>query len=247
MGNPVTHRGKAKYLGGVGTKVTGISRRQFRPNLQKVHVSTANGTRKTRPGVHPVHSQRRRSIKRIRAAPFRLPRRRRRSRQRRARWPFPAKRSKRSLCWAGCCCPSGTRHHDQPDGRHSGLHGVAGRVGHRAGGADGPCRWTSPTCFATIGCGPAWIASEALANAPQARRRVLSGARSAWRVSRTVANRWGLLPGVGNITSALVKPPGMQLQGRFAESQGLLEMALIDLTATELLRQLSAAASVRSN
>jgi large subunit ribosomal protein L28 len=47
MGNTVTHRGKAKYLGGVGTKVTGISRRQFRPNLQNVHVSTANGTRKT--------------------------------------------------------------------------------------------------------------------------------------------------------------------------------------------------------
>jgi large subunit ribosomal protein L28 len=47
MGNSVTHRGKAKYLGGVGTKVTGISRRQFKPNLQKVHVNTANGTRKT--------------------------------------------------------------------------------------------------------------------------------------------------------------------------------------------------------
>jgi large subunit ribosomal protein L28 len=47
MGNSVAHRGKAKYLGGVGTKVTGISRRQFKPNLQKVHVNTANGTRKT--------------------------------------------------------------------------------------------------------------------------------------------------------------------------------------------------------
>ena len=47
MGNSVTHRGKAKYLGGVGTKVTGISRRKFKPNLQSLHVSTANGTRKT--------------------------------------------------------------------------------------------------------------------------------------------------------------------------------------------------------
>ena len=46
LGNQVTHRGKAKYLGGVGTKVTGISRRKFRPNLQRVHVTTANGTRK---------------------------------------------------------------------------------------------------------------------------------------------------------------------------------------------------------
>ena len=36
FGNKVTHRGKAKYLGGVGTKVTGISARKFRPNIQKV-------------------------------------------------------------------------------------------------------------------------------------------------------------------------------------------------------------------
>ena len=47
LGNMVTHRGKAKYLGGVGTKVTGISRRKFRPKLQRVHVTTANGSRKT--------------------------------------------------------------------------------------------------------------------------------------------------------------------------------------------------------
>ncbi len=36
FGNQVTHRGKAKYLGGVGTKVTGITGRKFRPNIQKV-------------------------------------------------------------------------------------------------------------------------------------------------------------------------------------------------------------------
>ena len=36
FGNKVTHRGKAKYLGGVGTKVTGITARKFRPNIQKV-------------------------------------------------------------------------------------------------------------------------------------------------------------------------------------------------------------------
>ena len=41
MGNRVEIRGKAKYLGGVGTKVTGISRRQFKPNLQKVKVALA--------------------------------------------------------------------------------------------------------------------------------------------------------------------------------------------------------------
>ncbi len=47
MGNQIETRGKAKYLGGVGTKVTGISRRKFRPNLQRVKITTKNGTTKT--------------------------------------------------------------------------------------------------------------------------------------------------------------------------------------------------------
>jgi large subunit ribosomal protein L28 len=72
MGNTVTHRGKAKYLGGVGTKVTGISRRQFRPNLQSVHVSTENGTRKTlRVCTQCIRSGA--IVKTIRHAPFKLP------------------------------------------------------------------------------------------------------------------------------------------------------------------------------
>ncbi|MGL6095573.1 MAG: 50S ribosomal protein L28 [Fimbriiglobus sp.] len=36
VGNQKTYRGKAKYLGGIGKKITGISKRKFRPNLQKV-------------------------------------------------------------------------------------------------------------------------------------------------------------------------------------------------------------------
>jgi large subunit ribosomal protein L28 len=36
FGNKKTHRGKAKYLGGVGTKITGITARKFKPNIQKV-------------------------------------------------------------------------------------------------------------------------------------------------------------------------------------------------------------------
>jgi large subunit ribosomal protein L28 len=44
MGNSVVTRGKPKYLGGVGTKITGITRRKFKPNLQKVKVMTENGT-----------------------------------------------------------------------------------------------------------------------------------------------------------------------------------------------------------
>ncbi len=72
LGNQVTHRGKAKYLGGVGTKVTGISRRKFCPNLQNVHITTSNGTRKTM----RVCAQCIRSgaiVKRIHQSPFKLP------------------------------------------------------------------------------------------------------------------------------------------------------------------------------
>ena len=35
-GRRIARRGKAKYLGGVGKKVTGITRRQFKPNIQRV-------------------------------------------------------------------------------------------------------------------------------------------------------------------------------------------------------------------
>lgn len=36
VGNQITRRGKAKYLGGVGRKVTGCTKRKFKPNIQKV-------------------------------------------------------------------------------------------------------------------------------------------------------------------------------------------------------------------
>jgi len=35
-GRSYSHRGKAKYLGGVGRKVTGKTKRKFKPNIQKV-------------------------------------------------------------------------------------------------------------------------------------------------------------------------------------------------------------------
>ncbi len=72
MGNSVAHRGKAKYLGGVGTKITGISRRKFKPNLQKVRITTENGTHKTM----RVCTQCIRSgavNKKVHSAPFKLP------------------------------------------------------------------------------------------------------------------------------------------------------------------------------
>ena len=38
MGNQKTYRGKAKYLGGVGKKITGTSRRVYYPNLQSIRI-----------------------------------------------------------------------------------------------------------------------------------------------------------------------------------------------------------------
>ena len=43
MGHKIETRGKPKYLGGVGTKITGKTRRQFRPNLQRVRVALPGG------------------------------------------------------------------------------------------------------------------------------------------------------------------------------------------------------------
>jgi large subunit ribosomal protein L28 len=35
-GHKVSRRGKAKYLGGVGRKTTSITKRKFKPNIQRV-------------------------------------------------------------------------------------------------------------------------------------------------------------------------------------------------------------------
>jgi large subunit ribosomal protein L28 len=71
-GNAVETRGKAKYLGGVGTKVTGITRRQFKPNLQRVKIVTGNGTHKTvRVCAQCIRSGAVRKV--VRQKPFKLP------------------------------------------------------------------------------------------------------------------------------------------------------------------------------
>ena len=52
-GNQITMRGKAKYLGGVGTKVTGISRRTFRPTCRR-SISRRPTARIARRGFAPA-------------------------------------------------------------------------------------------------------------------------------------------------------------------------------------------------
>lgn len=47
-GRSIARRGKAKYLGGVGRKVTGSSKRKFKPNIQKVRAVIDGQVRRIR-------------------------------------------------------------------------------------------------------------------------------------------------------------------------------------------------------
>ena len=56
LGNQYARRGKAKYLGGVGRKVTGISRRKFKPNLQNIRVQVNGAVQQMRVCVQCIRS-----------------------------------------------------------------------------------------------------------------------------------------------------------------------------------------------
>ncbi|HET6880503.1 MAG TPA: 50S ribosomal protein L28 [Pirellulales bacterium] len=71
VGNSITTRGKAKYLGGVGTKITGITRRKFKPNLQRVRVTVRGSNKSMRVCTQCLRSGA--VTKLVRAAPFKLP------------------------------------------------------------------------------------------------------------------------------------------------------------------------------
>ena len=44
VGRSIARRGLAKKTGGIGKKITGITRRRFFPNLQRVKARLLNGT-----------------------------------------------------------------------------------------------------------------------------------------------------------------------------------------------------------
>lgn len=44
VGKRVVRRGKAKREGGIGQNVTGISKRRWKPNLQRIRIIDENGT-----------------------------------------------------------------------------------------------------------------------------------------------------------------------------------------------------------
>ena len=55
-GNQYTRRGKAKYLGGVGRKVTGCSKRTFKPNLQTLQCQVGGSVKRMRVCVKCLRS-----------------------------------------------------------------------------------------------------------------------------------------------------------------------------------------------
>jgi large subunit ribosomal protein L28 len=70
QGNQKTYRGRPKYLGGIGLKITGISRRTFYPNLQRIQIQEGGAVIRARVCVQCIRSGRvQRPIKR---KPFQL-------------------------------------------------------------------------------------------------------------------------------------------------------------------------------
>ena len=70
VGNQITRRGKAKYLGGVGRKVTGISKRKFKPNLQRVLTEREGVVRRIRVCTQCIRSGR---VQRpVKTSPFQM-------------------------------------------------------------------------------------------------------------------------------------------------------------------------------
>jgi large subunit ribosomal protein L28 len=53
-GNKLRHRGRAKYLGGVGTKVTSCTRRTFKPNLQSVSAIVGGAPKRIRVSARAI-------------------------------------------------------------------------------------------------------------------------------------------------------------------------------------------------
>jgi large subunit ribosomal protein L28 len=64
-------RGKAKYLGGVGKKVTGKTKRVFKPNLQRIKIEVDGQVKTVRVAVSAIRSG---LVKRaVKRKPFQMP------------------------------------------------------------------------------------------------------------------------------------------------------------------------------
>jgi large subunit ribosomal protein L28 len=56
FGRQLTYRGKAKYLGGVGRKITGINPRKFKPNLQRIRALVKGAVKRVRACTQCIRS-----------------------------------------------------------------------------------------------------------------------------------------------------------------------------------------------
>jgi len=54
-GRKITRRGKAKYLGGVGRKITGSTKRKFKPNIQKVRAVVDGNVTRVKVSAKAIH------------------------------------------------------------------------------------------------------------------------------------------------------------------------------------------------
>lgn len=54
-GRSIARRGKAKYLGGVGRKVTGVTKRKFKANIQKVRAVVNGKVCRIRVSAKAIH------------------------------------------------------------------------------------------------------------------------------------------------------------------------------------------------
>ena len=71
VGNRVRQRGKYKYLGGNGRQTTGVSKRVFRPNLQKIRVQAGGSVQTQRVCTQCIRSGK--VTKAVAKKPFTLP------------------------------------------------------------------------------------------------------------------------------------------------------------------------------
>ncbi len=54
VGNRLRYRGRAKYLGGIGKKITSCTRRTFKPNLQTVQAVVDGRTRRLKVSARAI-------------------------------------------------------------------------------------------------------------------------------------------------------------------------------------------------
>jgi len=54
-GRSIARRGKAKHLGGVGRKITGVTKRKFKPNIQKVRAVVDGRVCRIRVSAKAIH------------------------------------------------------------------------------------------------------------------------------------------------------------------------------------------------